>query len=77
MLCTVAALDHAKNDCFVCAVLSHGDERHIWGIDEPISLDVIKEPFKGPQPNSLKEKPKIFFIQVKILSKDNMIINQF
>lgn len=59
----VAAMDHAKNDCFVCAVLSHGDDGYIWGIDKPISLDAIKKPFKDQQPNSLKEKPKIFFIQ--------------
>ena len=56
--------DHTNADCFACAMLSHGDEGVIYGIDGQIELDRLIDPFKGPHCASLLGKPKIFIIQV-------------
>lgn len=59
-----AELDHRDNDCFTCAILSHGEDGFIWGIDRMIPINDLMEPFKGNKCLSLAGKPKIFFIQV-------------
>ncbi|XP_056313606.1 caspase-22 [Danio aesculapii] len=61
-------------DCFVCCVLSHGDESGVLGYDEQICpVDDITSPFNGANCSSLAGKPKVFFIQAcrgeKIQSK--------
>lgn len=58
-----AELDHRDNDCFTCAILSHGEDGFIWGIDRMIPINDLMEPFKGNKCLSLAGKPKIFFIQ--------------
>ncbi|XP_061192464.1 caspase-7-like [Saccostrea echinata] len=58
-----AADDHRNNDCFACAILSHGEDGLIWGIDRLIPINDLLEPFKGNKCLSLAGKPKIFFIQ--------------
>ena len=61
-----ARADHTNADCFVCCVLSHGDEGVIYGRDGTLKVDDLIAPFK---PNALATtlagKPKMFFIQVK------------
>lgn len=55
--------DHSNNDCFVCVILSHGDEGVIYGRDGKFRTDTIFEPFLGDVCTSLAGKPKLFFIQ--------------
>jgi caspase 7 len=53
--------NHSDYDCFGVAVLSHGDEGVIFGVDGIISIDRFVNPIK--QCKSLVGKPKIFFFQ--------------
>ncbi|XP_031414954.1 caspase-8 isoform X2 [Clupea harengus] len=56
--------DHSQGDCFVCCVLSHGLEGTVYGVDgNQVRLRQLTEPFSGNHCPSLKEKPKLFFIQ--------------
>ncbi|KAH9518586.1 Caspase-3 [Bulinus truncatus] len=59
----VASLDHSDSSCFMCVILSHGEEGYVFGTDEKISIDQLVFPFKGHRCKSLAGKPKIFFIQ--------------
>ena len=56
-----ARADHAAADCFVCAILSHGDEGLVYGVDGPLELDALLQPFRHSR--SLAGKPKLFFVQ--------------
>ncbi|KAH3863378.1 caspase-3-like [Dreissena polymorpha] len=63
---TKAAKDHNYNmnsDCFVCAILTHGEEGYVFGVDAKIETKQLLEPFKGNNCGSLVGKPKIFIIQ--------------
>ncbi|KAJ0050230.1 hypothetical protein NL108_014310, partial [Boleophthalmus pectinirostris] len=55
--------DHSQNASFVCVILSHGKEDKIYGTDDYIELDKLTRCFKGDRCKSLREKPKLFFIQ--------------
>ncbi|KAK9974771.1 hypothetical protein ABG768_022848 [Culter alburnus] len=56
--------DRRHADCFVCCVLSHGDETGVLGVDEEICpVNAITSPFDGVNCPSLIGKPKVFFIQ--------------
>lgn len=52
-----------QSDCFVCAILSHGEEGVVYGIDDKVELKILLDPFKGNNCKGLVGKPKIFFIQ--------------
>ena len=60
----VANEDHSQNDCFVCLVLSYGEEGYIYAKDGKISINELMDPIKGNNCPSLAGKPKLFFIQV-------------
>jgi len=53
--------DHKDCDCVGVAVLSHGDQGVLYGIDHTIEIDKLIEPFKLCP--SLAGKPKLFFFQ--------------
>lgn len=56
--------DGRHADCFVCCVLSHGDETGVEGSDQRICpLNDIISPFDGDNCPLLIGKPKVFFIQ--------------
>ena len=55
-----------RSDCFVCAILTHGEEGVVYGIDDKIEVKQLLEPFKGNNCKGLVGKPKIFFIQVRL-----------
>ncbi|ESO89051.1 hypothetical protein LOTGIDRAFT_73381, partial [Lottia gigantea] len=65
--------DHEKADCFVCIILSHGEEHFdlkrerndvIFGSDgHHISIAEIMERFSDPYCHGLLGKPRLFFIQ--------------
>lgn len=58
-----AFMDHTDNDCFACAILSHGEEGVVYGRNGKIEIKKLLEPFKGNFCDSLAGKPKLFFIQ--------------
>lgn len=52
-----------QSDCFVCAILTHGEEGVAYGTDDKVEVKILLEPFKGNNSRGLVGKPKIFFIQ--------------
>ena len=54
-----------QSDCFVCAILTHGEEGVVYGTDDKVEVKILLEPFKGNNCKGLVGKPKIFFIQVR------------
>ncbi|XP_056602006.1 caspase-22 [Triplophysa dalaica] len=63
-LMTKYSKDGRHGDCFVCCVLSHGDQYGILGKDEErCTFKDIRSPFDGVNCPSLVNKPKVFFIQ--------------
>lgn len=63
-LMTKYSKDDRHGDCFVCCVMSHGDDCGVFGKDlKSCSLRDIKLPFNGVNCPSLIGKPKVFFIQ--------------
>jgi hypothetical protein len=57
-----ASIDHTNSDCFVCVVMSHGNEDKIVTSDnKEISFEEIMAPLKSCE--TLDEKPKLFFFQ--------------
>lgn len=61
LLFKLARADHSGVDCFLCVIMSHGDEGVIYGVDREIEIDMLLQPFK--QNRTLAGKPKLFFIQ--------------
>jgi hypothetical protein len=58
----LAILDHSNYDCVIVAILSHGEDGHIYGTDETlIPVADITGYFKSSY--SLAGKPKLFFLQ--------------
>ena len=56
--------NHALCDSFVCCVLSHGKEGHVYGTDSVmVSLDDISKKVDASHCPSLGGKPKMFFLQ--------------
>lgn len=56
--------DARHGDCFVCCVMSHGNEIGVVGYDEQICpVNDITSPFDGDNCPALIGKPKVFFIQ--------------
>jgi len=56
-----ASADHTDCDCFGMAVLTHGDNAVLFGVDELLPIDKFLAPIKAC--NSLAGKPKIFIFQ--------------
>ncbi len=56
----IADEDHTNSDCFLCVVMSHGnDEKFMTSDNQEISFDEIMAPIKSCR--SLYFKPKLFF----------------
>ncbi|NXE54474.1 CASP6 protein, partial [Casuarius casuarius] len=58
-----SAEDHSDADCFVCVILSHGEDDHVFAYDAQIKIETITSMFRGDRCQSLAGKPKIFIIQ--------------
>nr|AYK02335.1 caspase-3 [Haliotis diversicolor] len=54
---------HKDTDCFVCVILTHGEEDMVHGTDGPVEVTKLLAPFKGDRCPALAGKPKLFFIQ--------------
>ena len=60
----VGRRDHAQYDSFVCCILSHGKEGHIYGADGTmVSLGDFCKKVDANNCPSLGDKPKLFFMQ--------------
>ncbi|MGH0127380.1 UNVERIFIED_CONTAM: hypothetical protein FKN15_077532 [Acipenser sinensis] len=55
--------DHSDSSCFVCILLSHGEEGMIYGTDGAVPIKTMTSLFRGDMCKSLVGKPKLFFIQ--------------
>ena len=62
LLVAAAQEDHGNRDCFAVAVLTHGDDSVLYGVDKTITIDNFIAPIKACP--SLAGKPKIFIFQV-------------
>ncbi|XP_035669569.1 caspase-7-like isoform X2 [Branchiostoma floridae] len=58
-----AAADHSDADCVLVALLSHGEEKMIYGTDGMVEIADLAAHFNGVNCKSLVGKPKIFIIQ--------------
>ncbi|XP_053200718.1 caspase-3-like isoform X2 [Panonychus citri] len=56
-------VDHSDADCFVCCILTHGEEEKLHASDHQYSKRDVYELFTGDKCPSLKGKPKVFLIQ--------------
>jgi len=61
LLFKLARADHSNYDCFLCVIMTHGDEGVVYGVDKPIEIEQLIQPFKHNR--TLTGKPKMFFIQ--------------
>jgi hypothetical protein len=59
-----ALIDHSQSDCFLCVVMSHGNDKDMFysSDNQKISLEQIMYPIKSCP--TLMNKPKLFFFQV-------------
>ncbi|GAB6023667.1 hypothetical protein CHUAL_008432 [Chamberlinius hualienensis] len=62
-LAKASADGHQDNDCFVCVVLSHGDEGFLYSFNTKYHPSELWTPFLAQNCPSLVGKPKLFFIQ--------------
>nr|UCK81519.1 caspase-8-like protein [Arenicola marina] len=57
-------VDHARYECLVCCILTHGNTGLVYGSDgKHVTIRDLLNPFKGSSCSSLLGKPKVFFIQ--------------
>jgi len=64
LLLTASAIDHSNYDAFVCCFLTHGKLGVLYTSDaKPIRILDIVEYFDDLHCESLRGKPKMFFIQ--------------
>ena len=55
---------HDDYDSFVCCILSHGSAGHVFGTDDKkVSLNVLTQKIDAEHCPSLRNKPKLFFLQ--------------
>ncbi|PSN35841.1 Caspase-1 [Blattella germanica] len=60
---SAAKMDHSDCDCFVLAVLSHGEMGILYSKDSPYKPDSLWSPFTADKCPTLAGKPKLFFLQ--------------
>jgi hypothetical protein len=61
LMIKVSLEDHTNRDCLGVAVLTHGDDGVLYGVDNIITVDNFVKPIKGCR--TLAGKPKIFLFQ--------------
>lgn len=59
----VSEEDHSKRSSFVCALLSHGEDGKLYGVDDYLPIKNLTSLFRGDRCKTLVGKPKLFFIQ--------------
>lgn len=63
LLKKMAEDDHSKRSSFVCALLSHGEDGLLYGVDDSMPIQKLTSLFRGDRCKTLVGKPKLFFIQ--------------
>jgi len=64
LLKNVSSDDHSDYDCFVCCILTHGTQGSVYGVDGLMTpIGDLLDMFKASSCRSLRDKPKVFFIQ--------------
>jgi hypothetical protein len=64
VLQVVALRDHECHDCFVCFIMSHGNNGFITGLDGQIPrIEKWRSCFRPDKCPGLIGKPKLFFLQ--------------
>ena len=59
-----ARLNHSQFDCFVCCIMSHGDQGYVYGSGgNSISIKRFTSYFEASSCPTLAGKPKLFFVQ--------------
>ncbi|KAM9487197.1 caspase-8 isoform 3-T3 [Clarias gariepinus] len=67
--------DHTNADCVVCCVLTHGYEGGLYGVDEgKVLLKGLIKLLDGEHCPSLRQKPKLFFIQACQGSQEQQVV---
>ncbi|XP_049743773.1 CASP8 and FADD-like apoptosis regulator isoform X1 [Elephas maximus indicus] len=69
---------HQNYDSFVCVLVSRGGSQSVFGVDQThrgYSLDQIRRIFMGDLCPSLLGKPKLFFIQIYVVSEDQQEVS--
>ena len=60
----ISMTDHTQNDCFLCVILSHGEDGGIiYGTDGSVNLNDLISYILPNKCTSLTGKPKLFFVQ--------------
>ena len=60
----LSKLNHSSFDCMIVAILSHGIDGAIYGIDEHlVKVEDIVRYFDGQNCPTMAGKPKLFFLQ--------------
>lgn len=68
--------NHSMYDCFIIAILSHGDEGAIYGTDgDLVTLEDIMYQFGANRCPTLSGKPKLFFVQACRGGKFNFVVS--
>ncbi len=71
----VRQMDHKGYDSFICCILSHGKEGHVYGSDgDKVGLDDITAKLNARNCASLAQKPKMFFVQACRGSKQDPVV---
>ncbi|KAM9329337.1 caspase-3 [Gastrophryne carolinensis] len=63
LLKKVSEEDHSRRSSFVCALLSHGEDGLLYGVDDSLPVKQLTSLFRGDRCRTLVGKPKLFFIQ--------------
>ena len=62
----ISTTDHTQNDCFLCVILSHGEDGGIiYGTDESAALNDLISYILPNKCTSLAGKPKLFIIEAR------------
>lgn len=56
--------DHSNRKCIVICILTHGGNRELYAYDGAYEINKLFQYFTDDRCPTLKDKPKIFFIQV-------------
>ncbi len=54
-------------DCFLCVILSYGDQGIVYGTDRPVYAENLHRWFGGDKTPTLAGKPKLFIFQVGVI----------
>ena len=78
LLTCSSCIDHSDYDAFACCFLTHGKLGVLYTSDaKPIRILDIVEYFDDLHCESLRGKPKMFFIQACLTGQFNYIVSMF